>query len=201
MEVISLDSERTRILTELRASVPDLVLYDLGCGIVPFEDFLGIDALAEHPRVKTVDLYTYPWPMADESVDYYRSSHFLEHVVDWDAHWTEVYRTLKPGGYYEVIAPFYRSDRWFGDPDHKQPILHRRFIYLDHAWRVANNIAHYGAVVNFSVEQYFEMLHPDYRDSGMDQDAIDWAREHNWNVIDDIALIVKKQPLEVSDAQ
>jgi SAM-dependent methyltransferase len=194
---VNLDDARRDILTAIRADNPNPVLYELGCGITPYEDFVGLDYYAEHPNVQKADLFATPWPLADESVDYFRSSHFLEHVPDWNAHFAEVYRALKPGGHYEIIAPFYRNDRWWGDPDHKQPILWRRFAYLNQEWLKSVNIAHSpsNAKVNFTVVHHFELLHPDYLNSGMSDDTIDWAREHFWNVIDDIAVILKKLPM------
>lgn len=192
MTATNLNDARAEILASLPGNP---VLYDLGCGKVPFEGFRGIDAHSNHPGIDTIDLYSYPWPIPDNSVDYYRASHFVEHVPDWDAHFSEVWRTLKPGGHYEILAPFYRSDRWFGDPDHKQPILYRRFIYLDASWRKSQQIDHYGARVNFSVANYFEALHDDFLNNGQSEDAIQYAREHFWNVIDDVALILRKEPM------
>lgn len=200
MPAISLDDARADLLEKIRAENQEPVLYDLGCGKVPHEGFTGIDFHSDHLGALKFDLYASPWPIPDESVDYFRASHFLEHVPDWDQHFAEIYRTLKPGGYYEIIAPFYRSDRWFGDPDHKQPILQRRFIYLDAAWRTSQGIDHYGARVNLSVVLWFEVLHDDYRDTGMSDEAIAWAREHYWNVIDDVALILRKEPMPEAEA-
>jgi SAM-dependent methyltransferase len=197
MAQVSLDDIRTDLLKTIRKDVSDPVLYELGSGITPHEEFVGLDFYATHERVKRMDLFSTPWDIPDESVDFYRSSHFLEHVPDWNAHFQQVYRTLKPGGYYEIIAPFYKSDRWWGDPDHKQPILYRRFAYLNQEWLTKVNIAHSpsNANVNFDIVAYFECLHDDYANAGLSDDALNWAKEHNWNCIDDLALVLKKIPM------
>lgn len=183
---------------EILSKLTNPVLFDIGCGQVPAEGFIGIDLLSPREDVRKIDLYTYPWPIESASVDYFRSSHFLEHVPDWDAHFTEIYRCLKPGGHYEIIAPYYRNDRWFQDPDHKQAILHNRFSYLNRHWKKANKIDHYGAAVNFEVYKgvWFELLHEDFRDQGFDADYIRWWKAHGWNVIEDLAVIVVKLPME-----
>jgi SAM-dependent methyltransferase len=171
------------------------VKYDLGCGQNPEEGFIGIDLCSPTEGVRRIDLYQYPWPIETESVDYFRASHFLEHVPDWDAHFSEIYRCLKPGGYYEIIAPYYKNDRWFQDPDHKQAILHQRFAYLRREWLLANKIEHGRAVVNFVPVQWFELLNDDFRDQGFDAAFIEWHKLHSWNVIDDLAVILRKEPL------
>jgi SAM-dependent methyltransferase len=183
---------RAELLAELGE---DPVRYDLGCGQRPEDGFVGIDLHSPTEGVLRVDLYQYPWPIETESVDYFRASHFLEHVPDWDAHFTEVYRCLKPGGYYEIIAPYFKNDRWFQDPDHKQAILHQRFAYLRRDWLLANKIEHGRAVVNFSPVQWFELLNDDFKDQGFDAAFIEWHKSHSWNVIEDLAVILRKEPL------
>jgi len=52
---------------------------DLGCGNNVREGFDGVDLYAEKARYK-VDLFLFPLPFADESVDEVHCSHFLEHL-------------------------------------------------------------------------------------------------------------------------
>jgi len=186
---------RTKLLDGIRAERSSLVLADIGCGQSPEDGFTGYDYHSTTPGVIHADLYNAPWPFADNSVDYFRASHFLEHVPDWDYHFSEVYRSLRMGGYYEIISPYYLNNRWWQDPDHKQPILHERFSYLSHEWRKAVKMDHYGAVVNFEVVQWFELLNEDFREQGYSTEAIYWHKRHSFNIIDDLALILKKLPI------
>jgi SAM-dependent methyltransferase len=187
-------------LLDLRKQIIDSmtnpVMYDLGAGEQPQEGFIGIDPYSPLPDVKKIDLYQYPWPIDSESVDYFRASHFLEHIPDWDAHFNEIYRCLKPGGVYEIIVPYYWNSRWAQDPDHKQAIVPERFKYLVQEWRKINKIAHYGASVNFDVIGYFELLSDDFAGQGFDDAYMAFAKRHFINVIDDIAVVLKKVPLE-----
>lgn len=175
---------------------PDAVKLDIGCGSAPEEGFRGIDLLSPLEGVEKIDLYKYPWPIESESVDYFRASHFVEHVPDWDAHFAEIYRCLKPGGHYEIICPYYWNSRWAQDPDHKQAIVGERFRYLMQPWRKANGIAHYGASVNFEAVGWFELLNEDFQDAGYDDSYMAWAKKHLVNVVDDVATVIKKVPLE-----
>jgi SAM-dependent methyltransferase len=181
---------------EILGSLTDPVKIDLGCGEQPEEGFRGADLFSPLDSVEKIDLYSYPWPFADESVDYFRASHFLEHVPDWDAHFREIYRCLRPGGFYEIIVPYYWNSRWAQDPDHKQTIVGERLRYLMQKWRKLNKIAHYGAPVNFELVGWFELLNEDFLNQGYDETYLTFARRHFINVIDDIAAVLRKEPLE-----
>ena len=192
--------ENNANLLDLRADLlsragDGAVKVDLGCGQNPLEGFIGADVHSPHPDVEKIDLYSYPWPWADGSVDYFRASHFLEHVPDWDAHFREIYRCLKPSGCYEIIVPYYWNSRWAQDPDHKQAIVGERFRYLMQPWLKINKIDHYGAGVNFELIGYFELLNEDFQDQGFDATYIAWCKKHLINCIDDIAVVLRKIPL------
>jgi hypothetical protein len=62
----------------LAPNTPPLRL-DLGCGNNPREGFEGVDKFAPNAKHK-VDLFKFPWPWADNSVDELHASHFLEHI-------------------------------------------------------------------------------------------------------------------------
>ena len=198
MEAATLFDKREEILSRLKTNAPSPRLLDIGCGQSPSEGFVGVDLHSPLEGIEKADLYSYPWPYPDGSVDYFRASHFLEHVPDWDAHFIEVYRCLKDGGYYEIVSPFYLNHRWWQDPDHKQPILQERFHYLSHKWRKEVKMDHYGAVVNFEIDGWYELFHPDFLNKGFDDDKMAWAKTHYFNVIDDIACILVKLPMEGS---
>lgn len=194
MGTASLLDARNAILREK----PDAVKMDLGCGMNPDEGFIGVDFYADAPGILRIDLYSYPWGIESESVDYLRASHFVEHVPDWDAHFTEAWRILKPFGHYEIISPYYMNRRWFQDPDHKQPILQERFLYLSRNWRKAQKLDHYGAAVNFEVFDgaWFERLHEDFDPSQISSYDMQWFKLHCFNVIEDVGLILQKLPME-----
>ncbi len=62
---------------------PSLVKLDLGGGQNPREGFECVDLNAPNPAHR-VDLFKFPWPFADDSVDELHASHFIEHIPNRD---------------------------------------------------------------------------------------------------------------------
>lgn len=188
-------------LDVLRERVQTPLFVDLGCGqreLPP--NFVGVDYRAEGDRIIQTDLFAAPWPFDDESVDAFTSSHFLEHVPSWDLHFTEIYRCLKPGGYYRFVGPYAWSDRYIQDPSHCQPLHERKLWYLQAKWLKDSKIEHDHARVNFSTQAIGYAYHPDYaaRAASGDQAqvaAVEWARTHYINVVDDMYVLLKKEPM------
>jgi SAM-dependent methyltransferase len=210
------------LLTEIRRTVESPLLYDLGCGQRPEPDYIGLDLYATGERIRKADLYREPWSVyypsvmafdidkgeerevfgatlriRDESVDLLHSSHFLEHVPDWNLHFREAYRVLKPGGHYIIKAPYFLNSRYFQDPDHKQPVFEARFAYLSWDWLVREKQEHARDRVNFSVlnGEFYFAPHEDYESAGFSEERIAWDKVHCFNVIDDIAVVLRKEPM------
>jgi hypothetical protein len=189
--------ERRRMIGEAKppklalAPPPKLVRLDLGCGNhhaghpkdgppVPnckqCEGFEGVDiADLEGIAYPKVNLWKFPWPWADDSVDEIFCSHFVEHVPAcyWNPghdsiaetytaipegpdsqdlffrFFDECWRVLKHEGLMTVIVPALKSDRAFQDPTHRQFISEPRFMYLWKDARVSMNLGHYNTRCNF----------------------------------------------------
>ncbi len=148
------------------------VRLDLGCGQHIREGFEGVDKWAPDAHHK-VDLFKFPWPFADDSVDELHSSHFIEHIPNRDieprdlvddnpqtrdrwvgvdmlfAFFDEAYRILKHEGTFKVICPALRTDRAFQDPTHRRFIPAQTFTYLAKAQREAMGLGHYPVRCDF----------------------------------------------------
>jgi predicted SAM-dependent methyltransferase len=61
------------------AKSTELVRLDLGCGQRPKDGYEGVDNRAPDAKHK-VDLFKFPWPWEDNSVDELHASHFVEHI-------------------------------------------------------------------------------------------------------------------------
>lgn len=120
----------------------DPLKLDIGCGPRPLEGFVGCD-LIEFPNVQ----YRFhagrdTWPFADSSVDEARAIHFLEHLTNFEGKWertwffNELWRVLKPGAGCQLIMPHWCSNRYYGDPTHKEPFSEMGFYYLSREWRI-----------------------------------------------------------------
>lgn len=145
---------------------------DLACGQRCQPGFEGVDLLAaaEHK----VDLWKFPWPFDDSSVEEIHCSHFVEHIpareveprdlVDANpqllerwvgvdmffAFFDEAFRILRPGGKMRVIVPSLKSERAFQDPTHRRFIPMVTFLYLHEPWRKLNGLDHYRVRCNFA---------------------------------------------------
>jgi cyclopropane fatty-acyl-phospholipid synthase-like methyltransferase len=118
-----------------------VVRIDLGCGPNKKEGFLGVDQY----EMKCVDvvcnLGKEKWPWEDNSVDEVHSAHFLEHLTNLNDAWerthffNEMHRVMKKGAKATLIFPHWCSNRYYGDPTHKEPFSEMGFYYLSKEWR------------------------------------------------------------------
>jgi SAM-dependent methyltransferase len=80
---------------------------NLGCGDKKLAGYLNVDTCCEPDHV--CDLSQFPWPWDDNSVDEVFSSHFLEHVEDYEQTILEIHRILKPNGILQFRVPHFRN--------------------------------------------------------------------------------------------
>ena len=80
----------------------------LGCGGRIYPDWTNVDY--HNPRADMkVDLFSFPWPWKDSSVDEILMEQFLEHFPNLIDAVREVHRVLKPGGTFRAVVPHSRS--------------------------------------------------------------------------------------------
>jgi predicted SAM-dependent methyltransferase len=122
-----------------------LLKLDLGCGDNVREGFLGVD-FVKTPSVKYVhDLFTFPWPFKESSVEEAHLSHFFEHVPakTRPRFMDELFRVLAPDGKVTVITPYFNSVRATQDYTHEwPPISPNSFLYFNRKWREDNKLTH-----------------------------------------------------------
>ncbi len=123
---------------------PALVKLDFGCGPNPKDGYEGVDRFPFGGKVRHVlDVTATPWPWADSSVEAAHASHFLEHLTNLGGAWervrffNELWRVLKPGAKCDLVFPHWCSNRYYGDPTHKEPFSEMGFYYLSREWRLA----------------------------------------------------------------
>ena len=121
---------------------------DLGCGNIPRNPFgadvmYGVDLFEQHNQnIKVADLAINPIPFSDNSFDYITAFDFLEHIpriiyapnrsFPFVNLMNEVFRCLKPGGYFLSHTPAYPYSPLFRDPTHVNYITEETFsIYFD----------------------------------------------------------------------
>jgi SAM-dependent methyltransferase len=114
---------------------------DLGCGSNKREGFTGVDMFKMQGVDVVCNLAKDKWPFEDNSVDEAHASHFIEHLTNLGDKWerthffNELHRVLKKGGTAQLIFPHWCSNRYYGDPTHKEPFSEMGFLYLNREWR------------------------------------------------------------------
>jgi SAM-dependent methyltransferase len=81
---------------------------NLGGGNQNMPGWTSVDLFAEGAAIKA-DLFKFPWPWEDNSIEAVAMFHFLEHVEELERTIMEVHRILKPGGRFWVIVPHARN--------------------------------------------------------------------------------------------
>ena len=188
---------------------------DLGCGLAPIDGHEGVDLFGDKAKHR-VDLFKFPWPFEDNSVEAINASHLLEHVpareieardivegtspevaarfVGVDmlfAFMDECYRILKTDCWMQAIVPSGRSNRAFWDPTHRRFFMQETFLYFSADWRKVNNLQHYNVRCNFGVE----VIHSMPNEEGLRSAEVQAERFRTlWNVTVDWLAKLKKLP-------
>lgn len=200
------------------AKSPAEVKLDLGCGQSCKEGFEGVDLNAAEAKHR-VDLFRFPWPFADNSVDELHASHLLEHIpareveqrdiamLSIDEHrmacehfvgqdmlfafMDECYRILKPDAWMTAIVPSGRSNRAFWDPTHRRFFMQETFLYFAAEWRKINKLDHYRVSCNFALD----VGHTLPQEESLRSAEAQAQRFHTcWNVTVDWIAKLKKLP-------
>ena len=138
---------------------------DLGCGLNPQNPFraeqvYGID-IRDNPSkyIKCADLTVEPIPFEDNAFDFITAFDIIKHIpkilyapnrrFSFVEPMNEVWRTLKPNGYFLSHTPVYPYSAIFGDPTHVSVVTHETFTgYFDD---VIKNAEMYGFNGSFKV--------------------------------------------------
>jgi hypothetical protein len=195
--VISLQEERKPLPLApppVAEAALELLRLDLGCGQRPKEGFKGVDiAKVESVDFSGVDLFSFPWPFADASVDEVYSAHFFEHVPAKlrFGFMDELWRVLKPGQHAQIICPYYNGARASQDATHEwPPISEASFLYFNKSWRELNKLDHYQVTCDFDIT-YGYTFYPDWQSRS--EEARAFAMKHYTNVIMDIHVSLVKR--------
>ena len=99
---------------------------NLGCGFNKREGFHNVDKFPDCAPDAVVDLESFPWPWADDSVDEVVMSHVLEHLgAETDVYFNifrELYRVCCHDAELIITVPHPRHDTFIVDPTHVRPI-------------------------------------------------------------------------------
>ena len=83
------------------------------------------------------DLNVTPWPFQDEEFDEIHAYEVLEHFgkqgdyTSFFEHFNEIYRILKPGGFFYASTPLWHNMWAWSDPGHTRIISEGTLMFLD----------------------------------------------------------------------
>lgn len=161
---------------------------NLGCGRRPLEGYVNVDIADGANWV--VDLFKFPWPWADGSVDEIYSRHFFEHVPGKlrFKFMDECYRILKPGGKMMFIVPYYSTVWAVQDPTHEwPPICEASFWYFNRGWREDQKLDQYDVKCDFDFKIGYQAVNGlKYDISQMSEEDGVQAINHYLNVVSEI---------------
>lgn len=169
---------------------------DLGCGDNKREGFSGVDKF-KTPSVDIVhDLFSFPWPFKDKSIEEIHSSHFFEHIP---AHtrpkfMDELFRVMKPGAKGTIIIPYGLSRRAIQDFTHEwPPICESSFLYYNKGWREQNKLTHgyYSMKCDFDFSYNWQITNPFW--ATKHTEAQQHALTHYWDVATDMLLSITRR--------
>ena len=170
---------------------------DIACGQNKQQGFKGIDIAGDADILH--DLNDFPWPVKTSSVQEAFCSHYVEHIPHWrpgfakDGFWLffeEAHRILRNEATIEIIHPYLKSDRAFWDPTHVRFIHEVTWYYLSRVWREAQGLDHYDTDVDFEIVTIEGTGLADEL-SARSIEAQNFARNHYWNTIPDLRVILK----------
>ena len=92
---------------------------DIGCGPQKEASFVGLD-IHPYPGVDIVfDIDKGErWPIEDDSFDYIRANHVIEHIEDTAGFFREAHRIARDGAILHLETPHYSSHNSWADPTH-----------------------------------------------------------------------------------
>lgn len=112
------------------ADIPEIVLHkirsgekirlELGCGPNKPDGFIGVDKLPLDGVDIVYDAENGLGFLPDSCVDEISSSHFLEHITNFEELMREIHRVLKPGGIHKVVVPHFSNPFYYSDYTHKR---------------------------------------------------------------------------------
>lgn len=99
---------------------------NLGCNADVRPGWVNVD-IADYGGNEIIDLNSYPWPFEENSVAEVSASHVLEHLDNFNAVVTELWRICEPDALIDVAVPFFLSTKFYSEPDHRIPFGIRSF--------------------------------------------------------------------------
>jgi SAM-dependent methyltransferase len=151
----------------------------------------GVITVGEIPQSVDIiwGLDIYPYPFADNSVEKIYCTDFIEHVEDIIKFISELYRICKHGAEIYIESPYYTSIFAWSDPTHKRAINEMTYLFFDKLWRQASEITSAQSKTDFRIKKV--TFGWDKRMVDASEEEKEFARNHYWNVIVSIGVVME----------
>ena len=106
-------------------------------GADEWQNLITLDINPSHNPDVVFDLNQTPWPFQDNQFDEIHAYEVLEHLgqqgdfESFFAHFQEIWRILKPGGYLLASTPAWHKMWAWSDPGHRRVISEGSLLFLD----------------------------------------------------------------------
>ena len=175
-----------------------LLRVNLACGQTKEVGWTGVDFVKTPVTDIVHDLFKFPWPFKDESVDEVFCSHFFEHIPGMiRGKWMdELYRIMKPEAKATFFMPYFQSARSMQDFTHAwPPVGAQSFLYFNKEWRNQNKLTHghYDLKCDFDFT-YGYLMQNDF--AAKHEEARNFGVRHYWDVVNDIQVVLEKRKVK-----
>ncbi len=180
-----------------KSKIVEPLKLNFGAGGYPNPGFKSVDLYHADADFK-VDLFKFPFPWKDGTVDAIYASNFIEHIprkLRWPF-FEECWRIMKHEAVMQIVVPSWKSERAYGDMTHEwPPVVAMSFFYLDRNWMVANKLTYgpYDLKCNFEIAAGAGPIADAF--SQRNQDVQAFAAVHYLEVYSDMWATLKKKPM------
>jgi len=176
---------------------PFLGAHNLNCGSAKHRlpGFVNLDVSPNVGADVVHDLEDLPLPFLPETFDAVFGSHVFEHIhrERFIPLVGDLVRILKPGGFLISVTPYCSSDDAIDNPFHLQAFSETTWHYADRRLYEDETTAGYGDFgVTWSLPVVFTALIPYPEYATATPDALEYAKRHYRNVIQELHVVLKK---------
>lgn len=176
---------------------------DLGCGQNKRDGFIGVDIWDGENVDMVCDLFRFPWPFDDDTVEEVVASHVVEHIPHWRPWFPagrdglflfmdEIWRICRHDAKVEIVHPYAFSGRAFQDPTHERYINDATWWYFNRQWREQQRLNHYPVNCDFEFTVGNSWMRPEkWSDQARHPDAVAEAAMTNINIVADLAVTLR----------
>jgi ubiquinone/menaquinone biosynthesis C-methylase UbiE len=128
------------------------IAIDLGCGPNKKHGCIGIDVLPLQNVDIVANIENGLPEIPSDTVDIYETSHFLEHIQNFEGLIREIHRTLKKEGQLRVVVPHFSNPYFYSDYTHKRFFGLYSFDYFsDNTNTLKHIVPVYNHEIKFSI--------------------------------------------------